>query len=146
MERLHAIFEDIGKELHVESMLLPIHQGFIDTDLQICCYTDHQIFNRYQRFKLKNNSHKKGESLTLKEIHGLQPGDFIPHIDHGVGRFSGLEKIDVNGKTQEAIRIVYSNNDLLYVNIHSLHKISKFVGSVAKAAVCNPSPMIPDAS
>ncbi|MCB0379885.1 MAG: transcription-repair coupling factor [Flavobacteriales bacterium] len=128
VERLHAIFEDIGKELHVESMLLPIHQGFIDTDLQICCYTDHQIFNRYQRFKLKNNSHKKGESLTLKEIHGLQPGDFITHIDHGVGRFSGLEKIDVNGKTQEAIRIVYSNNDLLYVNIHSLHKISKFVG------------------
>ncbi|MGE0562481.1 MAG: transcription-repair coupling factor [Flavobacteriales bacterium] len=128
VERLHAIFEDIGKELHVESMLLPIHQGFVDTDLQICCYTDHQIFNRYQRFKLKNNSHKKGESLTLKEIHGLQPGDFITHIDHGVGRFSGLEKIDVNGKTQEAIRIVYSNNDLLYVNIHSLHKISKFVG------------------
>jgi len=128
VERLHAIFEDIGKELHVESMLLPIHQGFIDSDLKICCYTDHQIFNRYQRFKLKNNSHKKGESLTLKEIHGLQPGDFITHIDHGVGRFSGLEKIDVNGKTQEAIRIVYSNNDLLYVNIHSLHKISKFVG------------------
>lgn len=128
VERLHAIFEDIEKELHVESILLPIHQGFIDDDLKICCYTDHQIFNRYQRFRLKNNSHKKGESLTLKEIHGLQPGDYITHIDHGVGRFSGLEKIDVNGKTQEAIRIVYSNNDLLYVNIHSLHKISKFVG------------------
>lgn len=128
VERLHAIFEDIGKELSVESMLLPIHEGFIDVDLQLCCYTDHQIFNRYQRFKLKNSTHKKGESLTLKEIHGLQPGDFITHIDYGVGRFSGLEKIDVNGKTQETIRIIYSNNDLLYVNIHSLHKISKFVG------------------
>ncbi|MBE7443681.1 MAG: transcription-repair coupling factor, partial [Flavobacteriales bacterium] len=128
VERLHAIFEDIGKELEVHSMLLPIHQGFVDVDLKICCYTDHQIFNRYQRFKLKNSLQKKGESLTLKEIHGLQPGDFITHIDHGVGRFSGLEKIDVNGKTQEAIRIVYSNNDLLYVNIHSLHKISKYLG------------------
>ncbi len=128
VERLHAIFEDIGKELSVESMLLPIHTGFIDNDLQLCCFTDHQIFNRYQRFKLKNSAHKKGESLTLKEIHGLQSGDFITHIDYGVGRFSGLEKIDVNGKTQETIRIIYSNNDLLYVNIHSLHKISKFVG------------------
>lgn len=128
VERLHAIFEDIGKELSVESLLLPIHEGFIDNDLKICCFTDHQIFNRYQRFKLKNSTHKKGESLTLKEIHGLQPGDFITHIDYGVGRFSGLEKIDVNGKTQETIRIIYSNNDLLYVNIHSLHKISKFVG------------------
>ncbi|MCC7332142.1 MAG: transcription-repair coupling factor [Flavobacteriales bacterium] len=127
-ERLHTIFDDIGKEIHVFSLLLPIHQGFIDSDLQICCYTDHQIFNRYQRFKLKNTIASKGESLTLKEIHGLAPGDFITHIDHGVGRFSGLEKIDVNGKTQEAIRIIYSNNDLLYVNIHSLHKISKYVG------------------
>ncbi|MBI2281556.1 MAG: transcription-repair coupling factor [Bacteroidetes bacterium] len=128
VERLHAIFEDIGKEFQVSSMLLPIHHGFIDEDLKICCYTDHQIFNRYQRFKLKDTAGKKGESLTLKEIHGLQPGDFITHIDYGVGRFSGLEKIDVNGKMQETIRIIYSNNDLLYVNIHSLHKISKFVG------------------
>ncbi len=128
VERLHSIFEDIGKEFDVHAMLLPIHQGFIDEELKICCYTDHQIFNRYQRFRLKDGKGHGGESLTLKEIHGLVPGDFITHIDHGVGRFSGLEKIDVNGKTQETIRIVYANNDLLYVNIHSLHKISKFVG------------------
>ena len=128
VERLHAIFEDIGKELQVSSILLPIHEGFVDLDLKLSCYTDHQIFNRYQRFKLKDAYNKKSEALTLKELHGLSPGDFITHIDHGVGRFSGLEKIDVNGKQQEAIRIVYSNNDLLYVNIHSLHKITKYVG------------------
>ncbi|TXB65114.1 transcription-repair coupling factor [Vicingus serpentipes] len=128
VERLEAIFEDIGKELAVSSILLPLHEGFLDEDLKLSCYTDHQIFNRYQRFKLKDAYNKKNEALTLKELHGLSPGDFITHIDHGVGRFSGLEKIDVNGKMQEAIRIIYSDNDLLYVNIHSLHKITKFVG------------------
>ncbi|MCO6499484.1 MAG: transcription-repair coupling factor [Vicingus serpentipes] len=128
LERLFNIFEDIGKQLEVSSILLPIHEGFIDVDEKITCYTDHQIFNRYQRFKLKSSYNKKNEALTLKEIHGLKTGDYITHIDHGVGKFSGLEKIDVQGKTQEAIRIVYDNNDLLYVSIHSLHKISKFVG------------------
>lgn len=128
VERLQNIFEDIGKELEVSFILLPVHEGFIDLDQKIACYTDHQIFNRYQKFNLKSSYNKKTEALTLKEIHGLTPGDFITHIDHGVGRFSGLEKIDVQGKKQEAIRIVYSNNDLLYVSIHSLHKISKFVG------------------
>lgn len=128
VERLHSIFEDIGKELEISSILLPIHEGFVDLDLKLTCYTDHQIFNRYQRFKLKDAYNKKTEAITLKELNELSPGDFITHIDHGVGRFSGLEKIDVNGKMQEAIRIVYSNNDLLYVNIHSLHKITKYVG------------------
>ena len=128
VERLFNIFEDIGKQLEVSPILLPIHEGFIDLDQKITCYTDHQVFNRYQRFKLKDSYKKQHEALTLKEIHGLKAGDFITHIDHGVGKFSGLEKIDVQGKTQEAIRIVYSNNDLLYVSIHSLHKISKFVG------------------
>ena len=128
VERITNIFEDIGKELEVTPILLPIHEGFIDNDEKIALYTDHQIFNRYQRFNLKNSYKKKNEALTLKEIHGLKPGDFITHIDHGVGKFSGLEKIDAQGKQQETIRIVYSNNDLLYVSIHSLHKISKFVG------------------
>jgi|TARA_R110000782_G_scaffold237188_1_gene323330 transcription-repair coupling factor (superfamily II helicase) len=128
IERLSAIFEDIGKALDFNSVLLTLHEGFIDNDNKIALYTDHQIFNRYQRFHLKDSYKKKSESLTLKELHGLSPGDFITHIDHGVGRFSGLEKIDVNGKQQEAIRIVYANNDLLYVSIHSLHKVTKFVG------------------
>jgi len=137
LERLFNIFEDIGKQLEVSSILLPIHEGFIDLDEKITCYTDHQIFNRYQRFKLKSSYKKKKEALTLKEIHGLKTGDFITHIDHGVGKFSGLEKIDVQGKSQEAIRIVYSNNDLLYVSIHSLHKISKFVGKDGTAPKVN---------
>lgn len=128
VERLYSIFEDIGKELEVSSILLPIHEGFIDNDNKIICYTDHQIFNRYQKFKLKTAYNKKNEALTLKELHSLQTGDYVTHIDHGVGKFSGLEKIDVNGKKQEAIRIVYANNDLLYVSIHSLHKISKYLG------------------
>ena len=128
IERLTNIFEDIGKDLDLNPILLPMHEGFIDLDEKITCYTDHQIFNRYQRFNLKSSYKKKNEALTLKEIHGLKPGDYITHIDHGVGKFSGLEKIDVQGKRQETIRIVYSNNDLLYVSIHSLHKISKFVG------------------
>lgn len=128
IERLTNIFEDTGRQLQMMPVLLPIHEGFVDLDEKLACYTDHQIFNRYQRFNLKSSYKKKNEALTLKEIHGLKPGDFITHIDHGVGKFSGLEKIDVLGKKQEAIRIVYSNNDLLYVNIHSLHKISKFVG------------------
>ncbi|MCW8940258.1 MAG: transcription-repair coupling factor, partial [Flavobacteriales bacterium] len=128
IKRLSAIFEDIGKALDFNSILLTLHEGFIDNDNKIALYTDHQIFNRYQRFHLKDSYKKKSESLTLKELHGLSPGDFITHIDHGVGRFSGLEKIDVNGKQQEAIRIVYANNDLLYVSIHSLHKVTKFVG------------------
>tara|TARA_B100000809_G_scaffold139066_2_gene136707 strand:+ start:2975 stop:6328 length:3354 start_codon:yes stop_codon:yes gene_type:complete len=128
IERLTNIFEDIGKDLEVHPILLPMHEGFIDLDEKMVCYTDHQIFNRYQRFNLKSSYKKKNEAITLKEIHGLKPGDYITHIDHGVGKFSGLEKIDVQGKRQETIRIVYSNNDLLYVSIHSLHKISKFVG------------------
>ncbi|PJB15238.1 MAG: transcription-repair coupling factor [Flavobacteriales bacterium CG_4_9_14_3_um_filter_32_8] len=128
IERLTTIFEDTGKQFQMQPILLPIHEGFVDLDEKLACYTDHQIFNRYQRFNLKSSYKKKNEALTLKELNSLKPGDFITHIDHGVGRYSGLEKIDVLGKMQEAIRIVYSDNDLLYVNIHSLHKISKFVG------------------
>lgn len=128
IERLHNIFEDSDRQVEAHSMLLPIHEGFIDRDERLVCYTDHQIFNRYQRFRLKEGYKKKKDAITLKELHSLKSGDFITHIDHGVGKFSGLEKIDVNGKKQEAIRIVYSNNDLLYVSIHSLHKIAKFVG------------------
>ncbi len=95
IERLYAIFEDIGKELKVETMLLSIHEGFIDQQQQLAIYTDHQIFNRYQRFRLKESFKKKDQAITLKELQNLSPGDFITHIDHGVGQFSGLEKITV---------------------------------------------------
>ncbi len=133
-ERIYALLEDLNASKgykfaaeEVSSILLSIHEGFIDRDLGIACYTDHQIFDRYHRFKLKSNNSNK-QAITLKELQSLQPGDYITHIDHGVGRFAGLEKIDVNGKPQEAIRLVYKDNDILYISIHSLHRISKFSG------------------
>lgn len=99
----------------------------MDNTLKLAFFTDHQIFDRYHRFHLRE-SNKGRQALTLKEIYDLQPGDYVTHIDHGVGRFDGLETVDNNGKEQEAIRLVYQNGDLLYVSIHSLHRISKFVG------------------
>lgn len=127
IERLYSIFEDIGKDLQIESMLLSIHEGFEDRVQDLALYTDHQIFDRYQRFRLKESFKKKDQAITLKELQNLSPGDFITHIDHGVGQFSGLEKLQVDGKEQEAIRILYRNRDILYISIHSLHRISKFV-------------------
>jgi transcription-repair coupling factor (superfamily II helicase) len=114
----------------------PLHEGFIDKDLKIACYTDHQIFERYHRFHLRDGYVSK-EALTLKELYDLRPGDFVTHIDHGIGRFDGLEKIINNDKEQEAIRLVYKNNDILYVSIHSLHRISKYVGKEGSAPVLN---------
>ncbi len=128
IERLERIFEDLDAKVKFTPILTEIAEGFIDKDLQICCYSDHQIFERYHRFYLKEGFKKNKEALTLKELSSLQPGDFVTHIDHGVGKFSGLEKIDVNGKEQEAIRLVYRDNDILYVSIHSLHRISKYSG------------------
>jgi transcription-repair coupling factor (superfamily II helicase) len=114
----------------------PLHEGFIDRNLKIACYTDHQIFERYHRFHLRDGYVSK-EALTLKELYDLRPGDFVTHIDHGIGRFDGLEKIINNGKEQETIRLVYKNNDILYVSIHSLHRISKYVGKEGTAPVLN---------
>jgi transcription-repair coupling factor (superfamily II helicase) len=127
LERIYAIFEDIGKEISFSAINFSLNEGFSDPSLKIACYTDHQLFDRYHRFKLKDGYARK-EAITLKELQGLQPGDFVTHVDHGVGRYAGLEKIDVNGKQQEAIRLIYRDNDMLYVSIHSLHRISKFTG------------------
>ena len=128
VNRFYEIFEDIGKDVHLNTIISSLHEGFVDMDHKVLCYTDHQIFGRYHKFRLRESFNSKKESISLKELMDLQPGDFITHIDHGVGKFSGLEKIDVNGKTQEAIRIIYKNNDVLYISIHSLHRISKYVG------------------
>lgn len=128
LDRVHAILEDIGSTAHFKNNLINLHDGFIDYDHNLALYTDHQIFNRFHRFKLRDSVRKAHRAMTLKELNNLQKGDFVVHIDHGVGEFSGLEKIDVNGKKQEAIRILYKNGDILYVSIYSLHKISKFVG------------------
>ncbi len=137
-ERLEQIFNDIGREKRIpenliEPVILSIHEGFIDHDLKTASYTDHQIFERYHKYRLKSQAYKKNEALSLKELMGLNPGDYVTHIDHGVGRFAGLEKIDVNGKKQEAVKLVYKDHDVLYVSIHSLHRIAKYAGKEGKA-------------
>jgi transcription-repair coupling factor (superfamily II helicase) len=127
LERLHSIFTDLKAEIQLTPIPFSIHEGFIDHDLKLICYTDHQIFQRYHKYKVKQ-AFSKNKALTLKTLRELQPGDYVSHIDHGVGVYSGLQKIDANGKQQEAVRIQYKDGDLLYVNISSLHKISKYSG------------------
>lgn len=126
-QRFHDIFEEVDTEVHYKTLVFSLHQGFIDDDLKIVCYTDHQIFERYNKFSLKNGYAKK-QAITLKELNKLEIGDYVTHIDHGIGKFGGLQKIDVEGKKQEAIKLMYGDRDTLYVSIHSLHKISKFNG------------------
>ena len=130
-QRFHDIFEEVDETLHYHTLVEPIHRGFIDESLKIACYTDHQIFERYHKFYLKNGYAKK-QAITLKELNNLEVGDYVTHIDHGIGKFGGLQKIDVEGKTQEAIKLVYGDRDILYVSIHSLHKISKYTGKDGK--------------
>lgn len=127
IDRLTHIFNEMESEVKFEPIIGRLHEGFIDHQLKIACYTDHQIFDRYQRFHLKQRFNKK-DAISLKELTGLHPGDYVVHIDHGIGQFGGLEKIDINGKPQEAIKLIYKDNDVLYVNIHSLHRISKYKG------------------
>ena len=127
LERLHIIFSDLKAEIQVTPIPVSIHEGFIDDDLKIICYTDHQVFQRYHKYKVKQ-AFSKNKALTLKTLRELQPGDYVSHIDHGVGVYSGLQKIEANGRMQEAVRIQYKDGDLLYVNISSLHKISKYSG------------------
>jgi transcription-repair coupling factor (superfamily II helicase) len=127
IERLHDIFAEINPDVNFIPLLLNLHSGFTDHDLKVTIYTDHQIFDRYHKFKIKGFFTRK-ESISVKELTGLNPGDYVVHIDHGIGKFGGLEKIEVNGKIQEAIKLVYRDNDILYVGIHSLHRISKYKG------------------
>ncbi|MBC7890082.1 MAG: transcription-repair coupling factor [Ferruginibacter sp.] len=127
LERLHIIFTDLKAEIQVTPVPTSIHEGFIDDDLQVVCYTDHEIFQRYHKYKVKQ-AFSKNKALTLKTLRELQPGDYVTHIDHGVGVYSGLQKIEANGRMQEAVRIQYKDGDLLYVNISSLHKIGKYSG------------------
>ena len=131
-QRFHDIFDDNEQEVHYETIVFPLYQGFVDIDNKLVCYTDHQIFERYYKFRLKNGYAKK-QSITLKELNKLEKGDYVTHMDHGIGKFAGLQKIDVEGKKQEAIKLIYGDRDILYVSIHSLHKISKFNGKDGKA-------------
>lgn len=127
LERLHAIFTDLKTEIQFTPIVKSIHEGFIDHDHKMVCYTDHQIFQRYHKYKVKQ-AYSKSKAITLRTLRDLQPGDYVTHVDHGVGVYSGLQKIDVNGHMQEAVRIIYKDSDILYVNINSLHKISKYTG------------------
>ncbi len=129
LERIQSILNDIQQLEEDNNNFIPINHsiqaGFIDKDLKICCYTDHQIFERYHRFRLREGF-ASSQALTIKELYDLKPGDYVTHINYGIGRFDGLEIIDNNGKQQEAMRLIYQNGDLLYVSIHSLHRISKY--------------------
>lgn len=130
--RFQDIFENLKEAekvqvLQYETLVMPLYQGFVDQEQQIAVYTDHQIFERYHKFSIKS-SHNKKQTITLKELTTLSVGDYVTHIDHGIGKFGGLQKIQVDGKTQEAIKLVYADNDIVYVSIHSLHKISKYNG------------------
>ena len=125
-------FEDIFADAKVavtqfETVVFPLYQGFIDHQCKHVCYTDHQVFERYHKFSLKNGYAKK-QAITLKELTNLVVGDYVTHIDHGIGKFGGLQKIEVEGKQQEAIKLIYGERDILYLSIHSLHKISKYNG------------------
>ena len=125
-ERLNNIFHQTGHgDVQVESLRLTLHEGFVDNDLKRCFYTDHQIFERYQRYRI-NGEIKRDEQMTVAELNALKVGDYVVHIDHGVGRFGGLVKIEENGKYHEAIKLVYRDNDVLFVNVHSLHRISRY--------------------
>ncbi|MDA3910107.1 MAG: transcription-repair coupling factor [Bacteroidales bacterium] len=125
IQRIRDIFTDKGETIQFESIFFSLHQGFIDNNLKTCVFTDHQIFERYHKYQLKGNFARK-DAISLKEIHDLQPGDYVVHVDNGVGKFEGLQKIVNDGKTQEVIRIRYDEGDVLFVNVHSLHRISKY--------------------
>ena len=126
VERLENIFHQIGRgQAVVRSLSATLHEGFVDNDLKLCLYTDHQIFDRYQRYRI-NGEIRRDEQMTVAELNQLKPGDYVVHIDHGVGRFGGLVKINENGRTHEAIKLVYRDGDVLFVNVHSLHRISRY--------------------
>ena len=131
-KRFNDIMESAEHSAEFKTIELPLHEGFVDENIKVACYTDHQIFERYQKFHLKHNFDKV-EAISMKELNSLQVGDFVTHIDHGVGRFAGLQKIEVEGKFQEAIKLIYAERDILYLSIHALHKIAKFNGKEGTA-------------
>lgn len=136
VNRFETIFEDLQLDPKYQTTTIALHEGFEDPDAGLYVYTDHQIFDRYQRFNIKNGAQKR-QAITLEQLNALEFGDFVTHVDHGVGKFGGLQKIDNNGTIQEAIKLVYRDNDILYVSIHSLHKISKYNGKDGSAPVLN---------
>ncbi|WP_026462000.1 transcription-repair coupling factor [Adhaeribacter aquaticus] len=127
IDRLTTIFDELDHDVRFQHLAISVREGFVDHILKLALYTDHQLFERYYKYKTKEKF-SKTKALTLKELRALSPGDYVTHVDYGIGRFAGLEKVDVGGRLQEAIRLVYRDDDLLYVSIHALHKISKYTG------------------
>ncbi len=127
VERFYSIFEDLRREVNWRPVVHALHEGFIDRRLGLAVYTDHQIFERFHRYKLRKGF-QKDAAMTARLLRELQPGDYVVHIDHGIGKFSGLETLDIGGQRQEAVRLKYKDNDLVYVGINSLHKLSKYSG------------------
>ena len=125
--RLDEIFEEVDPEVQLSGVSGEIHQGYIDDELKIACYTDHQIFDRYHRFKTRNNK-KRSQAITLKQLKELKPGDYVVHIHHGIGKFAGLHTIQVGKHVQEAAKIMYKNGDAIFVNVNALHKVAKYTG------------------
>ena len=129
IERLKVIFADRDDKIDFSPVISTLHEGFTDHSLKICVFTDHQIFDRFHKYTLKSDRARSGKlALSLKELSAIEPGDFIVHVDHGVGKFAGLLRTNVNGKTQEMIKLVYANDDIIFVSIHALHKLPKYRG------------------
>ena len=127
VKRFHDIFQEMDETIHYQTLVCPLFEGFEDPKAQIAVFTDHQLFNRYHKYRLKSQK-TKSDALTLQELTLMEVGDYVTHMDHGIGRFGGLQHIDVQGKKQEAIKLIYGERDILYLSIHALHKISKFNG------------------
>ena len=137
-KRLQHIFEDRGDDIPFIPVNKTLHEGFSDETLKICCFTDHQIFDRFHKYSLKSDRARSGKiALTLKELNQLQPGDFVVHMDHGIGRFAGLVRLRIGEQVQEVIKLTYLNNDAVFVSIHSLHKVSKYKGKEGESPQLN---------
>ena len=137
-DRIAAIFADRNDNITFQPVKDTIHEGFIDHDLSVVCYTDHQIFDRFQKYQLKTDKTRQGKVvMTLKELNQFQTGDYMVHVDHGVGKFGGLVRTNVNGKMQEMVKLIYKDDDIIFVSIHSLHRISKYKGKEGEAPRIN---------
>ena len=137
-DRLRDIFADRGDNITFTPILHTLHEGFVDNDLKVCCFTDHQIFDRFHKYSLKSDRARSGKmALSLRELQQIEVGDYLVHIDHGVGQFGGLTHTEIAGKRQEAIKVIYKNGDMIYVSIHSLHKLSKYRSKEGEAPTLN---------
>lgn len=128
-DRLRDIFKERGDRISFEPVDRTLHEGFVDHTLKCCIFTDHQIFDRFHKYNLRSDKARGGKvALSLKELNQFEPGDYVVHIDHGIGKFAGLVRIPNGNTTQEVIKLIYQNEDVVFVSIHSLHKISKYKG------------------